>query len=253
MITRFKMAGLHFLASAVVVGFFMSLIYFIWYPYPFYIFHSTISATKLVVLVDLALGPLLTFVVFNKTKPAKELKRDLSIIVLFQVLALSWGVYVTHSVRPSFVVYFNGEISSITSVSYDGSGFDKPVTEPGIFEPPKMVYLEKFSKEEMREMLEKIMTGRELAFALQTSRYRYFDNEAKKDMISRSLTKEQLTTTDYRKKTLNEYLSTHKVKFDDVLFYPVSAGPYNSTAILDKHTLQIIDYLDMVVSNSSEY
>ncbi len=253
LITRFKVAALHLLFSGIVVGLAMSVVYFIWYPYPYYIFHSTISATKLVVMVDLIIGPLLTFVVFNVAKSAKELTLDLMIIILVQISALSWGMYVTHSVRPIFSVYFDGEINSISAVSIDNSGFDKSIHVPGVFSPLLPVYIKPFSRDEYRSEILKMMRGQEMGTVLQTRLYRTVDDAAKKDMRSRSLTEEQLTRTEKNKEKLNAYLEANKLKFADVLYFPVSAGPYSGVAIVDKSTLKIIDHIEMYVKNTSDY
>lgn len=253
MIARFKMAGLHLLGSAVIVGSVLCLIYLIWYPYPYYIFHSTINATKLVVMVDLVIGPLLTFVVFNTVKSVKELKRDLSVIILVQILALSWGVYITYSVRPHFTVYFNGEVNSVTGVSYDAKGFDKSIAIPGIFERPQLVYIKPLSKEEYRNSILRQLKGLELGFVLQTKLYTSVNDEAKEDMISRSLTRKQLTVRENNKIFLENFLNKNSFSFDDGLYYPVSAGPYNSVVVFDKKTMAIIDVLEMYVKNTTEY
>lgn len=253
MIARIKMAAFHLLCSGIVVGLVMSVIYFIWYPYPYYIFHDTFSATKLVVMVDLVLGPLLTLIVFNTAKPLKELKRDLLIIVLVQVSALGWGIYITHSVRPLFAVYFNGEIHSITEVSFDNSGFDPSVKVPGIFERPKLVYISPFSNEDYKLKMVKQMKGEELGFVLQTRLYETINDDTKKNMFSRALSREQLTKrADYKLKLMN-FLKHKNISFDDVLFYPVTAGPYNAVAVIDKKTMDVIETLDIYIKNSSEY
>jgi len=58
---------------------------------------------RIIVAVDLILGPLLTLIVFKAGKPG--LKFDLSMIALVQFLALSWGVWITYTQRPAAVIY----------------------------------------------------------------------------------------------------------------------------------------------------
>jgi hypothetical protein len=53
--------------------------------------------------VDIALGPLVTLIVFNKKKP--ELKRDLAIVGLIQLAALLYGLHAVYLARPAFVVF----------------------------------------------------------------------------------------------------------------------------------------------------
>jgi len=57
----------------------------------------------LVLIVDVCLGPLLTLAVFDPKK--KELKRDLSIILLIQLSALFYGIYTVSVARPAYIVF----------------------------------------------------------------------------------------------------------------------------------------------------
>jgi len=169
------------------------------------------------------------------------------------MLALAWGIYITHSVRPMFAVYFNGEVHSITKVSIDESGYDASVKEPSVFQLPKLVYINRFSAEEYKLILKKQMQGKVLGIVLQTHLYRNVNDAAKKDMISRGLSEKQLTFSEDKKQNLAELLNKHKYQFDEVIFYPVSAGPYNRVVVIDKKTMTVIDFLDVYVKNSTEY
>ncbi|WP_460431491.1 hypothetical protein [Azotobacter salinestris] len=62
------------------------------------------AGLKIVVAVDLVLGPCLTLIVFNLRKPRSELVRDLSLIALMQVLALGAGVWQVLKARPLALV-----------------------------------------------------------------------------------------------------------------------------------------------------
>jgi len=252
LIARFKMAGLHLLGSILVVGLFLSVVYFIWYPYPYYVFHSTISATKLVVIVDLVLGPLLTFVVFNTVKPVKELKRDLAIIICVQISALLWGMHITHSVRPLFAVYFDGEVHSVTAVSFDESGFDKSLQVPGIFERPRLVYIEPMENDKYRASILSQLKGKEIGIVLQTKRYKDI-SAYKQDMVFRSLNESQLKSKVLVNEKLQAFLSSKAISLADILLYPVYAGPYRGIVIVDKDSMRIIDVLDAYIPNISEY
>ncbi|MDO8700932.1 MAG: hypothetical protein Q7J77_00765 [Undibacterium sp.] len=77
------------------------------------------------VAVDLVLGPLLTFLVYNPQKKLlhfdrkKLLKFDLAIIFLIQVSALSYGVYMSYISRPVYVVYSTNRFDSVGANEYD--------------------------------------------------------------------------------------------------------------------------------------
>lgn len=60
-------------------------------------------------------GPLLTFVVFNPSKPRMELRRDLTLVGLVQLLALFYGVHTLSYARPVALVH---EVDRIRVLSY---------------------------------------------------------------------------------------------------------------------------------------
>lgn len=101
------LAFLIHLAISVTVfstAFFLSV--YLWYPDFYYSANGVWQAVKMVVLVDVVLGPVLTLVLYKPGKPG--LKFDLTMIALFQIAALAWGVYVLVSQRPVLTVFDKG-------------------------------------------------------------------------------------------------------------------------------------------------
>ncbi len=101
--TRFRAAGIHLLISALVVMVFLALMQFVWYPNGFFKLLGGRDLLYIVAGVDITLGPLLTFVVFNSKK--KSLKLDLTVIVVLQSCALLYGASVMLKARPVFNVF----------------------------------------------------------------------------------------------------------------------------------------------------
>ncbi|MFN0162532.1 MAG: hypothetical protein ACKVQQ_14975 [Burkholderiales bacterium] len=99
---RARAAGIHLGLSTLAVGILAAAMHAWWYPPPFFMIDGGWQVLRLIVLVDVVAGPLLTFVVFNRAKP--ELRRDLSVIALLQVGAFIYGAWVMHAHRPAFVV-----------------------------------------------------------------------------------------------------------------------------------------------------
>ncbi len=87
---RFYAFGLHILFSFLLLILALLLVFKLWYPAPL---DQAMGVTEIfwfILGVDLILGPLLTFVVFNPKK--KELKRDLIIIIVIQIAAYIYGL-----------------------------------------------------------------------------------------------------------------------------------------------------------------
>lgn len=100
--SRWKAASLHLLislAAAILAG---SLIYFVWYPPPYFQVAGGNTLMLLIMAVDVVLGPVLTLAIFKAGK--KGLKFDLAVIALLQISAFSYGLYIIAIARPVFVV-----------------------------------------------------------------------------------------------------------------------------------------------------
>ncbi len=95
----------HLGVSAVVAGVCAWLVFGVWYPFPFSEIASGRELFMLVVVVDVIVGPALSMVVYNPTKPRAELWRDLGVIFLVQTLALGYGLYSVSEARPVWIAY----------------------------------------------------------------------------------------------------------------------------------------------------
>jgi len=107
--TRWGAATTHVGFSAILLLIIMSLVYFVWYPGALTFAGGAEEGLKIVIAVDMVLGPLLTLVVYNIVKPRKELIRDLSFIALFQISCLVAGMSLVYEQRPLAVVYSGNE------------------------------------------------------------------------------------------------------------------------------------------------
>lgn len=102
-ISRWKAAGIHLGISVVIAIGVVLLLYYVWYPQPFFDASGGKFLLTLLVGVDVVLGPLITLIIFDLKK--KSLKFDLAIIALVQLAAICYGVYTMYLARPVFVVF----------------------------------------------------------------------------------------------------------------------------------------------------
>lgn len=99
---RFHASGLHLGISLVIAVLVGSLIYFVWYPHPYFQVAGGSTLMLLIMGVDIVLGPLLTLVVYRKGK--KGLRFDLACIAVLQACAFFYGFWVIAQSRPVFIV-----------------------------------------------------------------------------------------------------------------------------------------------------
>lgn len=100
---RIKFTFLHTFISVVVFSLLTAVVFFVWYPYPLYKATDVFHIFLIILLVDIVVGPLLGFIVYNPKK--KSLKFDLTIVFILQIMAMFYGVYSVSNARPIWIVY----------------------------------------------------------------------------------------------------------------------------------------------------
>lgn len=105
-------AGFHAGLSLAAAGTLAALMLALWYPQPYFLHDGGWQVLRLILLVDVVLGPLLTLIVFDRAK--KSLARDLAVIALTQVAALAYGATVMVQYRPAFVAELDGVFYTVT-------------------------------------------------------------------------------------------------------------------------------------------
>lgn len=102
---RLRAAGIHLLISALVAALAALLVFGLWYPYPYRELSGGRELFLLVVSVDVVLGPLITFSIFSRSKPWRELRRDLAVVGLIQLAGLGYGLWTVALARPVHLVF----------------------------------------------------------------------------------------------------------------------------------------------------
>jgi hypothetical protein len=108
--------AIHFGATLLLAGIAAALIFRVWYPDPY---QTMVGGTELFMLVvgcDLALGPLMSLVIYNSRKSRRELISDYTIVGAVQIAALVYGVYIVAVTRPVYVV-FNSDRYEVVSAA----------------------------------------------------------------------------------------------------------------------------------------
>lgn len=102
-LNRWKAAAIHLGISALIAAIVVTVMLALWYPQPYFDAMGGAGLLKLLVGVDVAIGPLLTLIIFDRRK--KSLRFDLSVIAFLQIVALIYGVYIMFEARPVYTVF----------------------------------------------------------------------------------------------------------------------------------------------------
>ncbi|PID63226.1 MAG: hypothetical protein CR974_02180 [Gammaproteobacteria bacterium] len=99
---KLRAFALHFLVSLLVISLTAYVIFFVWYPAPFYGLYDVKLVFWLLFGIDVIVGPMLTFLVYKKYK--KTLKMDLTVIVVIQIVAFVIGIHSIAKARPAWLL-----------------------------------------------------------------------------------------------------------------------------------------------------
>src|SRR5437762_8514172 len=102
-LNRWKAAAIHLGLSALIAITVVTAMLLVWYPPPYFNTAGGQGLLKILVGVDICLGPLLTLIIFDPRK--KSLRLDLSIIAMVQVAALVYGVWIMFEARPVYAAF----------------------------------------------------------------------------------------------------------------------------------------------------
>jgi hypothetical protein len=125
--TRLTAAFVHFLFSLSLFALFVGVLLFVWYPAPYFSASGGWQGLQLVAAVDLVLGPLCTLILFNPHKSARELRADIAVVVLLQLLALAYGVKAVYEQRPVAVVFLDSSFYTVPALAITSQGV--PLTQ----------------------------------------------------------------------------------------------------------------------------
>lgn len=109
-----RVAAWHLGISALVAVAAGIVVFGLWYPYPYRNLSGGLHLFVTLVSVDVACGPLLTFILFTPAKSWRERGVDFSLIGLIQLGALFYGMHVVAQARPVIVAF---EVDRLVAVS----------------------------------------------------------------------------------------------------------------------------------------
>lgn len=165
--SRLALTGYHTLYSLALSVLISAIIYFIWYPDPLYQATGVLPAVLMMIALNVIVAPLLTFIVYKADK--KELTRDLIIILVLQIVALGYGLYIVEAGRPAYLVFAGDSFEVVRSFDNEWAqqhlGTQMTTAKPlGLFEKPKFVYsnLPSASESELAQQ-NQVLTKEEVA------------------------------------------------------------------------------------------
>ena len=101
--TRARASATHLAISAALATLVFLGVYFVWYPGALFDVAGGKDLLRIMITVDVIVGPLLTLVVFKPGKPG--LAFDLAVIAVAQLTALGYGLWAFAESRPVYIAF----------------------------------------------------------------------------------------------------------------------------------------------------
>jgi len=112
---RFVAFAIHFLLTLALGALAAALIFLVWFPDPFQTMVGGTKLFELVVVCDLVLGPLISLVIYDKSKGRRKLVLDYTIVGVVQLAAMIYGVYIVAGTRPVEVAFSRDRLEVVTA------------------------------------------------------------------------------------------------------------------------------------------
>lgn len=182
-----RAAVTHFFASS-VTALVVAVLIFCAFPTPYDSLAGGRTLVFLVIVVDVICGPLLTLVLFDPCKSRAQLWCDLSLVVLVQAAAMSYGLWTAWESRPLYLVHEIDRFKVITAVDIDANARKSlpNALRPNIWTGPVVVSIRppKSDQERKEVLFESVQGGRD--YAERPDFYIPYDNEAALKAVKRA-------------------------------------------------------------------
>jgi hypothetical protein len=107
--------AIHFLVTLALAAGAAALVFLVWFPAPF---ATMLGGTKLfgiLLMCDLGLGPLTSFIIYSSKKSRRALLFDYTIVGIVQLGAFIYGLHAVSNTRPVFIAYVKDRLEVVSA------------------------------------------------------------------------------------------------------------------------------------------
>ena len=237
---RIKFFLSHLSISFLIALFVMGLVFLVWYPAPLAKAVGVTHIFLMMLIIDVIVGPLLGLLVYKKGK--KNLKFDLSVIIVIQIAALCYGIYSIEQGRPAWLVYNveRFELVRKNEIIQNGLKQAQPEFQQVSWLKPQYVAVEysKDIKQRNDDLFAEALGG--ISIAQKPERYVDF-TQAKKQIKQRAQKLDLLQQYNHKSK-VNKILAKYP---QATAFVPLKANAVDMTVLINKEKGEVIKIVDL--------
>jgi hypothetical protein len=243
---RIRASALHLAFSLCIATAAALLVFGMWYPYPYREISGGRELFLLVVTVDVILGPLITLAVFNRKKPWNELRRDLALVGVLQMLALGYGLWTVAVARPVHLVFEIDRFRVVHAIDVDPdllaqtpAGLNAlPLTGPSVLGLRAF----KDNKEQMDATMAALQ-GAQLGF--RPDLWQSYEKSVKNVLKEAKPVASLLTRFPDQANAIRGVVQDADRKAEDLVFLPMIGRKSFWTVFLDPATAQIVAFMPL--------
>lgn len=239
--SRYRAALYHLSISLVVFVALAYVVLFIWFPDFFFAIDGGWEGMRIIIGVDLVLGPLLTLIVFKAGKPG--LKFDLTLIGIFQAVCLAAGLYVIHAERPTFFVYYDRHFYSSSNDTFTDYGIEAPDYSQFDDASPAHVYVALPENPIEEADMRRVLYNDGVPLWAYPKLYRPLD-EHMSQVVEEGIAEERLRARD-ESGALDNWLARYGGEFADYAFLPIHSRYRDAFLGVRKADKSFVDILEV--------
>lgn len=201
---------------------------------------------KVLVLVDVVLGPLLTFIVFKRGKPS--LKKDLAIIIALQLAAFGYGAWVLYQARTAVLAWDTGNVYVVRAGQMEGGPVPDWVDPVEGLYGPGLVYVEAIHDP---DFIAAVLSGDQADVAMLPAQYRPV-SEHVAEIIKAAPDMNKVLQEKAVADAWQDFADDHDVASEDVIIVPLLGAHAKAAVVLRRQDAGFVGLLDVDVRRALE-
>jgi hypothetical protein len=245
---RLKAFGWHLSASAVALLLIVGGLYLGWYHWPGWYLADVTQVMRMIIGVDLVVGPLLTLVIASPTKPLRTLARDVSIIAAVQLIALGYGSVQMWNGRPLYYAFSEDVLQlvqayDISPAQAQSGRKDNPKLAPHWYSLPRWIWAPlPPDGPERDKIIQAAVSGGDDVIAM-PSHYKTWE-DGLPDLRAQLKKPDDIKYfSGKEKKLLRERAQQAGLPFDQVNSIAMTGRGHPLLAIFDTNTLKLVKFI----------
>jgi hypothetical protein len=246
---RLKLFSAHLLCSIAVLTVVLGGLYLGWYRWPGWYLSNALRVVPILASVDLAVGPLLTFLIASQAKSRRVLGGDIAVIVAIQLVALGYGVSTLWLGRPMYYTFSEDRLQLVQASDLDPHEKElalkkNPQFAPHWYSLPRWVWAPLPEQESARqEIVESAVGGGD--DVIQMPRYFQAWERGLPQLQAHLQTVDQQRDYGFfrKKQRLKQMMAQQGFPPDDPVTMLMAGQSPPLLAVFDRSTLQIKAYL----------